>query len=211
MDDDEVAPYLFHLLGVKEGTERLAVLTAQAIKERTFETLQQMSLRGSRQQPVIFGVEDLHWVDRTSEEYLSFLVERLARAAILILCTYRPGYPPSWIDKSYATQIGIRALSSSDSLVVVPVCARGSERSRRCRAGHPRQGGRQPVLLGRALPRGARSSRPTPRAVGSGNRPGCTDGEDRPAPRRHEAPPSDGRRARTRGAAGTAPGPVAGR
>jgi len=119
MDADEVAPYLFHLLGIKEGTERLAVLTAQAIKERTFETLQQMSLRGSRQQPVIFGVEDLHWVDRTSEEYLAFLVERLAGAAILILCTYRPGYRPSWIDKSYATQIGIRALSSSDSLVVV--------------------------------------------------------------------------------------------
>jgi class 3 adenylate cyclase/tetratricopeptide (TPR) repeat protein len=118
-DAEEYTPYLSYLLGVKEGTERLTVLTPQAVKERTFEILRQMSVKGSQQRPLIFGIEDLHWVDRTSEEYLSFLVDGLAGASILLLCTYRPGYRPSWIAKSYATQIGIRALSSADSLAMV--------------------------------------------------------------------------------------------
>lgn len=78
-----------------------------------------MSLRGSQHRPLIFAIEDLHWIDRTSDNYLSFLGDALAGAAMLVLCTYRPGYRPPWIDKSYATQIGIRALSSSDSLAVV--------------------------------------------------------------------------------------------
>jgi class 3 adenylate cyclase/tetratricopeptide (TPR) repeat protein len=119
MDVEEYAPYLCRLLGIKEGTERLTVLSPEAIKERTFALLRQMSVNGSQQRPLIFGIEDLHWIDRTSEEYLSFLVDALAGASVLVLCTYRPGYRPSWIDKSYASQIGVHALSPADSLAVV--------------------------------------------------------------------------------------------
>jgi class 3 adenylate cyclase/tetratricopeptide (TPR) repeat protein len=119
LDVDKYAPHLVDLLGVKEGAEPLSVLTAEAIKDQTFSVLREMSMRGSQQRPLIFGVEDLHWVDRTSAEYLSFLVEGIASASILVLCTYRPGYRPPWIDKSYATQIGIRALSPADSFALV--------------------------------------------------------------------------------------------
>src|SRR5262245_24532802 len=63
-------PISFQLLGIKEGTESIALLTPEAIRTRTFETLRQMSLQGSQQRPLIFEIEDLHWVDKTSETYL---------------------------------------------------------------------------------------------------------------------------------------------
>ena len=119
MDPEEWAPYLLHLLGVKEGTERLAPLTPEAIKSRTFEALRQMSLIGSRQRPTVFAVEDLHWIDKTSEECFTSLVEGLGGARILFLLTYRPGYRPPWMDKSYATQMALQPLSPQDSLSVV--------------------------------------------------------------------------------------------
>src|SRR5262249_51281110 len=40
-------------------------------------------------------------------------------AAILLLLSYRPGYRPRWIEKSYATQIALQPLSPEDSLTVV--------------------------------------------------------------------------------------------
>ena len=43
----------------------------------------------------------------------------LAGAPLLLLCTYRPGYRPPWLEKSYATQIALRRLTSLDSLAVV--------------------------------------------------------------------------------------------
>src|SRR5262249_50675213 len=101
---DADAPYLLHLLGVKEGTSGLEPLSPELVTARTFETLRQMSLRGSRRRPIILAVEDLHWIDRTSEEYLASLVESFAGAPILFVATYRPGYRPLWIEKSYATQ-----------------------------------------------------------------------------------------------------------
>src|SRR5215510_9114263 len=77
LDPDEGAPYLLQLLGVKEGTEPLAMLSPEAIKTRTFATLRQMSLRGSQRQPLILAVEDLHWIDQTSEACFASLVESL--------------------------------------------------------------------------------------------------------------------------------------
>src|SRR5262249_43676865 len=78
-----------------------------------------MSLNGSRRRLLIMAVEDLHWIDKTSEEYFTSAVEDLASAPTLLLTTYRPGYKPPWIDKSYATQVALRPLSPQDSLQVV--------------------------------------------------------------------------------------------
>jgi tetratricopeptide (TPR) repeat protein len=124
MDPDDAAPYLLHLLGMKEGAERVGGMNPEAIKPRTFGVLSQMCLKASRQQPLVLAVENLHWIDTTSEEYLGALVDSLAGAPILFLATYRPGYRPPWMDKSYATQMALRPLSPGDSLSVVRAVAR---------------------------------------------------------------------------------------
>jgi class 3 adenylate cyclase len=116
MDVEASAPYLLQLLGMQEGTEALTILTPEAVRVRTFDTLLQMSLKGSQQRPLIFEIEDLHWVDKTSEDFLSAFVESLAGASILLLATYRPGYRPAWIEKSYATQISLQSLAPHDAL-----------------------------------------------------------------------------------------------
>ncbi|MBI4641608.1 MAG: sigma 54-interacting transcriptional regulator, partial [Candidatus Tectomicrobia bacterium] len=125
MTPDEGAPYLLQFLGTKAGTDRLAKLTPETIKMRTYETLRQLMLKSSQQQPLIIAIEDLHWIDHTSEEYLASLVETLPGAPILVICTYRPGYHPRWLEKSYATQITLPPLSRLDSLGLVRSVTQG--------------------------------------------------------------------------------------
>ena len=81
--------------------------------------LRQFSLAGSKRQTLILAIEDLHWIDKTSEEYLLSLVESLSGAPIFLVSTYRPGYRPPWLEKSFATQMSLRPLSAADSLRVV--------------------------------------------------------------------------------------------
>ena len=119
LDRESATPLLLHLLGVKEGADGLAGLSPEAIKARTFDTLRQMSVRGSRRRSLILSIEDLHWIDRTSEEYLASLVESLGGTPIMLLATYRPGYRPAWMEKSYATQVSLARLASDDSLTIV--------------------------------------------------------------------------------------------
>lgn len=115
MAPDEWAPYLLHLLGVAAGTEGLAALPPEVLKARTFEALRQLCLRGGRQQRLILAVEDLQWIDQTSEEFLTFLVERTNGAHILLLTTYRPGYRPPWLGNSSVTQLVLPPLGPQDS------------------------------------------------------------------------------------------------
>jgi predicted ATPase len=117
LSDD--APYLLQLLGVSEDGERLATLSPQTLKTRTFATLQQLCIQRSRQQPLVLAVEELHWIDPTSEEWLASLVESLALIPLLLLTTYRPGYRPLWTDKSYATQLALTRLTPEASCAVV--------------------------------------------------------------------------------------------
>jgi class 3 adenylate cyclase/predicted ATPase len=119
LDVEEFSPYLLQLLGIQEGTEQLAGFTPEALKTRTFETLRQMSLHGSQRRSHVLEIEDLHWCDNTSEDYLAWLVESVAGAAILLLVTYRPGYRPPWLDKSYATQMTLHHLALQESVTVV--------------------------------------------------------------------------------------------
>ena len=110
----DVTAYLLHILDPGEGTEGLGSLSPEVVKARTFETLRELSRRLAGLAPLVLVVEDLQWVDRTSEEYLGTLVDVVAGARILLVTTHRPGYRPPWIDKSYATQVALQPLSAGD-------------------------------------------------------------------------------------------------
>jgi predicted ATPase len=95
----------------------VAQLSPSARRARTFALLRHLSLHGRL--PRILVVENLHWIDPTSEEWLTSLVEHVAGAACLLLVTYRPGYRPPWIGHSAVTQLALAPLTAGDSLVVI--------------------------------------------------------------------------------------------
>jgi hypothetical protein len=78
---DTAAPYLLHLLGVEAATVQVAGSSPDVLKAHTFATLRQLWLTSSQQHPLILAVEDLHWIDPTSGEFLASLVEGLPGAA----------------------------------------------------------------------------------------------------------------------------------
>jgi class 3 adenylate cyclase/tetratricopeptide (TPR) repeat protein len=118
LDADRDTPYLLRLLRLT-GAVQPPKVSPEAFKHRVFEILTQLTLRGSRQRPLVFALEDLHWIDAASLEFLVALSERLAGAAVLLVAAYRPGYSPPWTMRSYATQLALRPLSDADSAKIV--------------------------------------------------------------------------------------------
>ena len=124
IDPQETLPYLLRLLEIQPGTEALAELSPQALQARTFAILRQILFRAGRGGLVLLEIEDLHWTDQTSEDFLASLIEGSAAVPLLLVLTYRSGYQPRWMDKSYATQIALRRLTAKDSRVVVDAVLR---------------------------------------------------------------------------------------
>src|SRR5262249_30685021 len=116
---DTAAPYLLHLLGVAAATAQVVGSSPEALKARTFATLRQLWLKSSQQYPLILAVEALQWSAPPPEEFVAALVEGLPGAALLVLGTYRQGYRPAWLEKSYATQLTVPPLSAQDSMQVI--------------------------------------------------------------------------------------------
>ncbi len=144
-ESEESLPYLLRLLGVQDGTEALGDLEPQTIQNRTFATLRRILLDASRGALVIMELEDVHWIDETSEQFLDTLVEVMGAARIMLLLTYRYGYQPRWLEKSYATQITVHRLSTSESRRLVDTLL-----DRTDRPNDPRRAERIPEVLEKA-------------------------------------------------------------
>jgi predicted ATPase len=112
-------PPLLALLGAEPETDQWTALSAPQRRAQTFEALLHVSLHTSRQRPLVLAIENLHWIDPTSEAWLGLLTERLAGVPLLLLTTTRPGYRPPWLDKSYALQLALPRLTAPESWRVV--------------------------------------------------------------------------------------------
>jgi class 3 adenylate cyclase/tetratricopeptide (TPR) repeat protein len=107
-------PYLGELFGLPIEDETLAQLHPHLKQWKTFEALRAMATAGSQRRPHVIVIEDLHWLDKTSEEYLTFFIESLAGTPMLLLTTYRPGYAVRWAAKTYHTQIALDRLAPEE-------------------------------------------------------------------------------------------------
>jgi class 3 adenylate cyclase/predicted ATPase len=116
---EDNASLLLQLLDVPVDGERLARFSSQERKVRTFALLQHLVLHDCRPQPLVLAIENLHWIDATSEAWLTTLVEHVDGAAILLVVTHRPGYRPPWLAQSVATQVALPRLLPDESLAVV--------------------------------------------------------------------------------------------
>jgi transcriptional regulator with AAA-type ATPase domain/tetratricopeptide (TPR) repeat protein len=102
-------PYLFNLLQPDEHAAGLAS-APEAVKARTFEALQQLVLAQQERQPLLLVIEDVQWIDRTSEELLTALADIVARLRVLVVCTARPGTTLPWAGRLHASQIALAPL-----------------------------------------------------------------------------------------------------
>ena len=100
-------------------------LTPQRQKQKTLEALLEWLLKEAENQPVIRIMEDLHWVDPSTLEFLSLLVERIHTAPIYTLLTFRPDFFPPWTFRSHITQITLNRLSQKQVMVMAERVAGG--------------------------------------------------------------------------------------
>jgi class 3 adenylate cyclase len=107
----EAVPLLATLLSLPLPTDYAPLTTSLARqKQQTLQALLTILLRIAAQQPVLFVMEDLHWVDPSTLEFLSLLVDQGPTARILTLLTFRPDFSPPWTGRAHLTQLTLPRL-----------------------------------------------------------------------------------------------------
>ena len=107
----EAVPLLAALLSLPLTADYAPVTMApERQKQQTLHTLLTIVLHIAAQQPVLFVMEDLHWVDPSTLELLSLLVDQGPTARILALVTFRPDFSPPWTGRAHLTQVTLPRL-----------------------------------------------------------------------------------------------------
>jgi predicted ATPase len=121
-------PVLAPLLSVPLPPERSGPeASPQRRREETLETLVEICLGLAASRPLLFAIEDLHWVDPSTLELLERLVAGVSRAPILVLLTHRYDFTPAWPESVPAHRIRLERLSPEDALELVDRVTGGRE------------------------------------------------------------------------------------
>ena len=108
---DVVSLFAKLLLLPADDRSLVANLTPAREREETFRALREWLRAYSRQRPVLFVVEDLHWIDASSLEFLRQFISEGPHDRILTVLTFRPEFKTPWPALAHQTNLALNRLT----------------------------------------------------------------------------------------------------
>jgi class 3 adenylate cyclase/predicted ATPase len=110
---EESVPLFAPLLSLSVPEDRYPPphLSPPRQRQKTLESLVAILLELAEREPVFFILEDLHWTDPTTLEFLALLIDQTPTASLCALLTCRPTFQPAWHHRSYLTEVTVNRLS----------------------------------------------------------------------------------------------------
>ncbi len=128
---EEVVPPLFALLSGPAEDEWVDSGRGLQDKTRLFSALLSVIRARAEARALILLVEDLHWLDPMSGEFLRFLLPRIEAAPILVVMTVRADAAPGWVGRLRARHIFLGRLNRLQArMLVSDLLPKGTPRSR---------------------------------------------------------------------------------
>ena len=116
----ETVPLLADLLSVRYQTSYPRLnMSPQRQKQRLFEVLMRLLEGLAARGPVLLVVEDLHWIDPSSEELVGTLIDRLRSLPILAVLTARPEFQAPWDEQAPVHRMFLNPLERRDTITMI--------------------------------------------------------------------------------------------
>jgi class 3 adenylate cyclase/tetratricopeptide (TPR) repeat protein len=98
-------------------------LTPQQQMSRTLTALVKQLLALAARRPVLFLIEDAHWIDPTTQEMVGQMAAAITSGRVLVVVTHRPDYDAPWDRLANATNLTLRRLSRAQAMAMVDALA----------------------------------------------------------------------------------------
>jgi len=120
-DNLEDITRLFAILLSLSGERRYGTLdlTPAQLRDRTITALADQVLALSRIRPVLFILEDAHWIDPSTSALVEEIIRRTVDASVFMLITHRPDFSPPWIGYPHQTSMTLSRLNRNQGIEIV--------------------------------------------------------------------------------------------
>ena len=110
--------FLRSLLSIDPGDGSLAPLDPKLLRAGIFEAIGRFLHASSQAQPVIVVLEDLHWMDQATGEFLAMMAESLVSGRILLCATHRTGYTLPLAHGAFGTHVTLARVSRPETAMI---------------------------------------------------------------------------------------------
>jgi adenylate cyclase len=106
---------LLEFLGLSDPLRPAPKLDPRALKLQLLNLVRTLVHARSVKTPAVVLIEDLHWIDAASEEFIETLAEAVVRTATLLVVNFRPGFAATFMRRTHFRQIVMPPLESADA------------------------------------------------------------------------------------------------
>ena len=126
IEGQDTISLLADLLSVR-GEDRSPTLkvSSEKRKDMTLEALVQYLQGLADRCPMLFIVEDAHWMDPTTLDLMTRIIDRIRQMRALLLITFRPEFKPVWAEYSHVTSLTLSRLPRRQSAELVSAMTGG--------------------------------------------------------------------------------------
>jgi predicted ATPase/class 3 adenylate cyclase len=123
---DETMSILASLLGIPTGDRFPPLDTSSPLfKRRCLDAMVALIAQSAHACPLLVVVEDVHWIDPSTLDFVKSLIERLVSTKLMLLLTAREEFKPGWTYPQLV-QINLDRLSRSDCFAMVERMTQGT-------------------------------------------------------------------------------------
>ncbi|TYP75788.1 MULTISPECIES: ATP-binding protein [Nitrosomonas] len=118
--NQETVSLFADLLSIKEHCRYPSLpVSSEKCKHMTLEALVYYLERLADRSPVLFIVEDAHWIDPTTLDLMTRIINRIRQMRVLLLITFRPDFKPVWSEYSHVTFLTLSRLPRRQSAELI--------------------------------------------------------------------------------------------
>ncbi|WP_442505850.1 protein kinase domain-containing protein [Novipirellula sp. SH528] len=120
MSRTDSLPILLELLSLPADPQLGAPKIASSKKkELTITVILKWIMCLAEQQPLLFIIEDLHWIDPSTLEILSRIADQPMDSPCLCLQTFRPEFTTPWTSRAHQSQIALNRLTRAQATQII--------------------------------------------------------------------------------------------
>ena len=116
---EQVLLVLLEFLGLADPARPAPKLDPRARKIQLLDFVRTLAHSSSRDTATIVLIEDLHWIDAASEEFIEALADAIVGTTTLLIVNFRPGFAASFMQRSHYRQIAMPPLASEQARLLL--------------------------------------------------------------------------------------------
>jgi class 3 adenylate cyclase/tetratricopeptide (TPR) repeat protein len=116
---EQISLVLLEFLGLADPLQAAVKLDPKTRKTLLLDFVRTLARSGTRDVTTVVIIEDLHWIDAASEEFIEALADAVVGTTTLLVVNFRPGFAAPLMQRTHYRQINMPPLPAAQAAILL--------------------------------------------------------------------------------------------